>query len=79
MAESETNVAEIIRLLPQPLQNRFNSLGGYVRAVLEEDQRNNGRTHRLNDEGISFIQLAAFIYSLRPCTKNQLEAEATSR
>lgn len=64
MAESETNIAEIIRLLPQPLQNRFNSLGGYVRAVLEEDQQNNGRAHRLNDEGISFIQLAVFIYSL---------------
>src|SRR6185436_5803087 len=64
MAEETPQVAEIIKQLPQPLQNRFNSLGSYVKAVLEDLERNIKPKNRLSREDVSIIQLAVFIYYL---------------
>lgn len=62
MPEHPINTSEIIRLLPQPLQKRFYSLGNYVEAAIEEQEES--KRKRLKREDISYIQLAVFVYSL---------------
>jgi hypothetical protein len=62
MEEHAQQVTEIIKQLPQPFQNRFNSLGGYVRSVIEELEKNTKPKNRLGKEDVSIIQLAVFIY-----------------
>jgi hypothetical protein len=64
MPESSPQVSDIVRLLPLRLQNRFYSLGGYVKAVLDEADDEDKRETKLGNEEFSFIQLAVFIYSL---------------
>jgi hypothetical protein len=64
MPEPSPQVSEIVRLLPLRLQSRFYSLGGYVRAVLDELGEEETREIKLSNEAFGFIQLAVFIYSL---------------
>ncbi|GIK40338.1 MAG: hypothetical protein BroJett011_41710 [Chloroflexota bacterium] len=59
-----STVSDIIRTLPRKLQNRFESLEGYVRGVIAEEEDNLHRSIKLSDENIRFIQLAALIYLL---------------
>lgn len=62
MANQEQRVSEIIKVLPRPIQNRFNSLGEYVREVVAELDENEKR--RLTDDDLNVLQLAVFIYRL---------------
>lgn len=64
MSENTPRIAQIIDLLPQKLQIRFESLGGYVRGIIEEENTKLGRAMRLSIEQVQLIQLAALIYSL---------------
>lgn len=64
MASEIPNITEIIKLLPRPLQIRFNSIGSFVKAVVEEKEAQGGRKAQLSQEETDLIQLAAFIYSL---------------
>ena len=64
MPDEEQRVSDIVKLLPYALQRRFNSLGAYVRAIVEEMEENRRRKAKLSNEDISFIQLAVFIHSI---------------
>jgi hypothetical protein len=73
----EIDVTKIIERLPVKLKNRFQSLGSYVRNIIEEMTGNKRQIH-LSTEDIQLIQLAALIYSLdsffRKGTKSAREA-----
>jgi hypothetical protein len=64
MVSEDLTVSEIIRLLPQKLQQRFNSLGRYVQGIIEEEEDKLGRDIEISHEDVQLIQMAAFIYSL---------------
>jgi hypothetical protein len=48
-------------MLPRRLQTRFESLSGFVRAVIDEEVRTQGYGLRLTAEDIQVIQLAALL------------------
>jgi hypothetical protein len=54
-------VGDIVGMMPKALQARFNSLGGYVAAVIEEA---GPKDPPLDKEYVQFIQLAALVYAL---------------
>lgn len=64
MAEGRLTIAEIVNQLPQKLQSRFESLGSYVRGVIQEERERLERDITVDTEDIQFIQLAALIYLL---------------
>jgi len=64
MAEGAPNVAEIIRYLPRKIQVRFDSLGNYVKGLIDEESARRDKEIKLSSEHIQLIQLAALIYSL---------------
>lgn len=64
MADNTPNIAEIVGLLPLRLQRRFDSLGGYVQGIIEEERTQYDISLRLSSEDKQVIQLAAFIYML---------------
>jgi hypothetical protein len=64
MANENSTVNQIVSLLPSRLQLRFESLGTYVRSVIEEERQILGMRERISQEDIQRIQLAVFIYSL---------------
>jgi hypothetical protein len=64
MADNIPSIAEIVDLLPLKLQRRFDSLGGYVQGIIEEERTQQDISLRLSSEDKQVIQLAAFIYML---------------
>lgn len=78
MSNQIPNISEIIRLLPQPLRTRFNSLGNYVKTVFEGQGKNRLRKSKLTDEDIRFVQLAAFIYSINFFLREGTKAAQTA-
>ena len=59
---------EISRQLPRVLQKRFESLGSFVRAVIDDElsrlNRGAATKHSLSTERIERIQLVALVYGL---------------
>jgi len=55
---------EILRSLPYRLRLRFDSLGGYVSSILDENQGDLPRRNRLKPEEVQIIQIIVFIYAL---------------
>lgn len=64
MEEKVPTISEIVQQLPHKLQLRFNSLGNYVRGMIDEEAARTGREIRLGHDTIQLIQLAALVYSL---------------
>lgn len=64
MADDIPSIAEIVDLLPLKLQRRFDSLGGYVQGIIEEERDKGDSPFRLSAEDKQVVQLAAFIYML---------------
>jgi hypothetical protein len=63
MAHETPTLSQMVAELPRQLQRRFESLGSYVKDVLERDQGPGGGG--LSRDHLAAIQLAAFVYSLR--------------
>lgn len=61
MASSKLSIGDIVGMMPNALQARFNSLGGYVSMVIKEAE---GTDPPLDKEDIHFIQLAALVFAL---------------
>lgn len=64
MPDYDQTIARMIQRLPMPLQNRFTSLGGYVRGLVEEEEQRLKRKLAFGNNDIQLIQLAAFVYLL---------------
>lgn len=64
MADNIPSIHEIVNQLPLKLQQRFNSLSGYVQGIIDEEAETYDTSIRLSPEDKQIIQLAAFIYSL---------------
>jgi len=64
MAENIPNISLIVSQLPSKLQKRFESLGSYVRGLIDEENSRLDTKVVLSTEDIQLIQLAALIYSL---------------
>ncbi len=64
MSSEVPPLSEIISLLPRKLQLRFDSLGNYVRGMIEEETAKLGAGISLSAEEEQLIHLAVFIYSL---------------
>lgn len=64
MADDIPSIAEIVDLLPLKLQRRFDSLGGYVQGIIEEERDKREIPVRLSAEDRQVVQLGAFIYML---------------
>ena len=64
MAENIPNISFIVSQLPNKLQKRFESLGSYVRGLIDEESSRLDKKIVLSTEDIQLIQLAALIYSL---------------
>ena len=55
---------EIISLLPYRIRSRFESLGGYVAALITEVQEDQPRSVQLSRDDVQTIQAVAFIFSV---------------
>lgn len=64
MAEGIPSISFIVSQLPQKLQRRFESLGGYIRGIIDEENSRLNRAETLSTEDVQLIQFAALIYSL---------------
>jgi hypothetical protein len=64
MAENISNISFIVSQLPNKLQKRFESLGNYVRGLIDEESSRLNTKIVLSTEDIQLIQLAGLIYSL---------------
>lgn len=64
MSDGVPTISFIVSQLPQKLQRRFESLGGYIRGLIEEERQRLGKDINLTSENIQLIQLAALLYSL---------------
>lgn len=61
---SPPTYSELIRKLPYRLQRRFESFGGYVESVLNENEPQGGWPSSLEEE-LDGIKLLAFTFALR--------------
>jgi hypothetical protein len=81
MADNSPSLSEIVNQLPLKLQQRFDSLGGYVQGIIEEEAERLDRDIILTPEDRQVIQLAVFVYSLdtflRAGTRAAREASVT--
>ncbi len=59
------NYSDLIDLLPRRLKTRFESIGAFVDAVVQEREGNLPRERRLRSEDLGTIKLAVFIYALQ--------------
>lgn len=59
MKDGTQSVSEIASLLPYTLRSRFNSLGPYVRGLLEAEN------YLLPEDQVRTIHLAVFVYTLQ--------------
>lgn len=57
--------SDLIDLLPRRLKTRFESIGAFVDAVVEEREVNIPKTRRLRSDDIVTIKLAVFIFALQ--------------
>jgi len=64
MAAEIPSISSIVSQLPQRLQRRFESLGKYIRGVIDEESNNLDANIALSTEDTQLIQLAALIYLL---------------
>ena len=64
MAESIPSITFIVNQLPNRLQKRFESLGNFVRGIIDEESSKLKTKIVLSTEDVQLIQLAALIYSL---------------
>jgi hypothetical protein len=64
MDNNNISIWDLINSLPRNYQIRFNSLGRYVRGLIEEEESEREQNLGLDNEDISFIQLAVFVFSL---------------
>jgi hypothetical protein len=64
MTSEIPTISSIISQLPQNLQRRFDSLGKYVRGIVDEESSKTDTRVILSTEEIQLIQLAALVYSL---------------
>ncbi len=64
MADDSPTLSDFVEQLPQRLQRRFESLGGYVRGIIDDEEDQLGQKLKLSAEDIRFIQTAVFIYFL---------------
>lgn len=55
---------DIVSRLPYRLRNRFESLGAYVKAVIDEEQRGTQKNMKLKRDHVQLIQLIVFIHCL---------------
>lgn len=64
MTSEIPSVSSIISQLPQNLQRRFESLGKYVRGIVDEESSKIDSRIILSTEEVQWIQLAALVFSL---------------
>jgi len=64
MSEDIPSISSIVSRLPQKIQNRFESLGGYIRGIIDEESNKSGVNIALSSNDVQSIQFAALIYSL---------------
>lgn len=64
MSAEIPSISFIVSQLPQNLQKRFESLGSYIRGVIDEERSSVDKNINLSIEDIQLIQLAALIYLL---------------
>lgn len=64
MAEGIPNISFIVSQLPNKLQKRFESLGKFVRGLIDEESSRLSTKIVLSTEDVQLIQLAALVYSL---------------
>lgn len=58
------SVSEIVRAMPRTLQLRFQSVGGFVRGVLEEEAARAEHPFALTEDDIATIQLFTLCFLL---------------
>lgn len=64
MASDALSLNDIIRLLPQSLRPRFQSIGGYARDVINEVLDEENSRIRLSNSQTDFISCCVFIFLL---------------
>jgi hypothetical protein len=78
MAKGGNSIQDIVQTLPRSLQRRFESLGGFVAGVIEEQREHDSRDDRLTDEDVALIKFLTLVYTLdrffRSGTDNALGA-----
>jgi hypothetical protein len=57
--------SDLIDLLPRRLKTRFESIGGFVDAVIREREDNLPKQRRLKSDDIGIIKLAVLIFALQ--------------
>lgn len=59
-----TSYSQIVNMLPYRLKARFESLGGYVQSLIDEQESGVGRRGRLSSDDVAFIKLLVFVGTL---------------
>jgi hypothetical protein len=57
--------SDVVDLIPRRLRTRFESLGGFVDAVVQEREGNLPRERRLASEDLGAIKLAVLVFALQ--------------
>jgi hypothetical protein len=66
--------SQIVNSLPRPIRLRFDSIGGYVQAIISEEQENVPGAQHLTTEEIEMVKLVVFCYAANRFFKEGSEA-----
>ena len=64
MEPRDPNYSDVVALMPQQMRQRFVSLGGYVQAVVNEEEEGMPRGLRLSRESVQTLKLAVLVFTL---------------